>query len=157
MRYKIKIEYTTGNSFGSEDASDELDLTFENLEVAKDNLRRIKEHYNQYRDCNDYYKKGKKEDIFKSNENKDWFCKSMKPAVKSGNSYMAIDKSSISRYEDKGVEVFYVYDQYQAENCIILKTDNGNNYQMSAFWTGHFETLQAAEIIPDTSDMKIEF
>lgn len=41
--YRIKISYSTGNSFGSEDTWDYLELTWKNLDVAKENLQRIKE------------------------------------------------------------------------------------------------------------------
>lgn len=45
MLYKIKIEYKTGNSFGSHDEEGEIEYKWENLEIAKENLKRIKEHY----------------------------------------------------------------------------------------------------------------
>jgi hypothetical protein len=59
--YKIKIFYTTGDSFGSEDTTAYLDLTWEDLEVAKQALARIKEHDDYYRDLNNTYKRNPKD------------------------------------------------------------------------------------------------
>ncbi len=41
-RYTIDIEYVTGNSFGSQDAEDSLGISWDNLDMAKDALRRIR-------------------------------------------------------------------------------------------------------------------
>lgn len=43
--YKIEISYRTGNSFGGEDEISELELTWKNLDIAKENLQAIKEHW----------------------------------------------------------------------------------------------------------------
>lgn len=51
-KYKIKISYCTGNSFGSEDTEDLVELDWDNLDIAKENLQYIKEHYKQYEECN---------------------------------------------------------------------------------------------------------
>ena len=48
--YKIVIDYKTGNSFKSYYTSDEVELTWENLDIAKINLKRLKEHYIWYED-----------------------------------------------------------------------------------------------------------
>jgi len=48
MKYKIKYEYKTGNSFGSHDEESILEYDWEDLEIAKESLRRIKEHYKWY-------------------------------------------------------------------------------------------------------------
>ncbi|MHA1220022.1 MAG: hypothetical protein ACTSO5_15285 [Candidatus Heimdallarchaeaceae archaeon] len=48
MKNRIRIDYRTGNSFGSEDTSDFLEGHWENLDVAKENLKRIREHYEWY-------------------------------------------------------------------------------------------------------------
>lgn len=46
MKFKIKIDYTTGNSFGSEDATEYLDGTWSDMNIIEENLDRIEEHYN---------------------------------------------------------------------------------------------------------------
>lgn len=43
--FNIVAYYKTGNSFGSYDTSDELGVVLNNIEEAKDCLRRAKEHY----------------------------------------------------------------------------------------------------------------
>ena len=49
VMYQIKIAYTTGNSFNTENREEIFDeLEWENLDVAKENLKRIKEHYDWY-------------------------------------------------------------------------------------------------------------
>ena len=46
MSYSIEITYDTGDSFEERPNQKEiLELTWEDLSVAKDNLQRIKEHY----------------------------------------------------------------------------------------------------------------
>lgn len=45
MAFKIKIEYETGDSFSSHDEIKIIDYVWKNLEIAKVNLVRIKEHY----------------------------------------------------------------------------------------------------------------
>lgn len=43
MRYTIRVDYRTGDSFGSEETWGELGISWEKLEVAKEALRRITE------------------------------------------------------------------------------------------------------------------
>jgi hypothetical protein len=43
--YKIKVEYGTGDSFNSYDEEKILSLFWENIDIAKQNLVRIREHY----------------------------------------------------------------------------------------------------------------
>lgn len=52
MGYQISIEYTTGDSFGSEEEEEVLDLVFKDLSVAEENLTRIKEHYDYFNNIN---------------------------------------------------------------------------------------------------------
>jgi len=52
--FDIRIDYKTGDSFKSYETSDTLDLPVESLEIAKENLRRIKEHYKVYIKKNSY-------------------------------------------------------------------------------------------------------
>lgn len=46
--YKIKIEYTTGDSFKTYKAEGWVEFEWSSLEVVTANLSRIKEHYNWY-------------------------------------------------------------------------------------------------------------
>lgn len=46
--YKIKYWYETGNTFGREDDEGILEYDWTKIEVAKENLKRIEEHYKYY-------------------------------------------------------------------------------------------------------------
>lgn len=50
MKYKIKYNSQTGNSFGSYTNEEVLEFEWENLDVAKLCLKRIEEHYEWYKD-----------------------------------------------------------------------------------------------------------
>lgn len=52
--FTIKIDYVTGDSFKLYEADTTLSGEW-TLEVAKENLKRIKEHYIQYQIRNNYY------------------------------------------------------------------------------------------------------
>ena len=45
MKYTIEISYRTGSSFGSEDCVQTIEHEWSDMEVAKANLKRIKNHY----------------------------------------------------------------------------------------------------------------
>lgn len=53
--YKIKYHYQTGNSFGSEEREDILEYEWKDLDVAKECLKRIKEHYRWYQSHENRY------------------------------------------------------------------------------------------------------
>ena len=42
MKYKINISYQTGDSFSNSDEESYLDLEWDNLEIAKENLEAIR-------------------------------------------------------------------------------------------------------------------
>ena len=74
MKYCIKISYQTGNSFGSEDTFDYLELEWDNIEVAKENLIRIKEHYKFYRSIErSYSSRADNLKLIKESSVKPWF------------------------------------------------------------------------------------
>jgi hypothetical protein len=130
--YKILLSYSTGDSFDTEDTSDYLELSWNDLDIAKQNLKRIGEHYRVYnlydKMSNKYdlkYLDKKDIDLFESRKSKDWFV------------------------ADK--------DSYTERYSLILKTDAGKDWKISAFWCGYFEHLQSAEIVLDKSDLKITF
>lgn len=131
MKYKIKVDYSTGDSFKHYDTSSYLELEFDNLDIAKENLARIKAHYTMYKELNGYNyswdNKKTKSEIFDHYKRENWFVNTL-------NRRGEIDD--------------------MAQYCINLIADNGNTMQMSCFWCGYFETLNGAEIEIDNSDMK---
>lgn len=62
MSYKIRVDYETGDSFGNESVSEKLDHVWKDVDIAKENLKRIKEHYQWYKSKHSRYskKEGKK-------------------------------------------------------------------------------------------------
>lgn len=128
VKYRIQIDYYTGNSFGSEDLIETLEMVWTDLSVAKDNLARIAEHYRMYDEVErSYMKKRSRDSVLSENKDKPWFVKS-------------------KRHGD-----------YESLHQLYLITDDGTPFMMSAFWCGYFEGLYSAEIIPDNSDMKVVF
>ncbi len=131
MKYDILINYDTGDSYGQRPNQEtKLDLEISDFEIAKENLQRIKGHYEFIRAKkeldNRYYfgdpkKKAKLEKIIADAPNKPWYVK---------------------KYP---------------EVAIILLLDDNKPFQVSSFWCGYFETLNSAEIVQDQSDLKITF
>ncbi len=75
MKYKIKCTYDSGDSLSNEYGLVEvLDLTFSIIDNAKENLIRIKEHYEFYLARSKHHRT-KKEDkkILEEAKQKDWF------------------------------------------------------------------------------------
>lgn len=154
--YRIKISYLTGNSLGSENATDYLELTWKDIDVAKENLIRIREHYEMHRGIGSYsYGSNKftKEQWFAKSKDKEWFVNHPKLFCISSNN--AINESDKQKVGEGNWE--YRPDDHYAKHCLRLKADNGNSMQISAFWCGHFETLYEAEIEINNDDMKISF
>lgn len=76
MTYQLKYCYDTGDSFNQyPNQMGTLELEFKSLEVAEQNLKRIQEHYDQYKAWNQSFYPYKKErkDIFVPNKDKDWY------------------------------------------------------------------------------------
>jgi len=152
-KYRILLSYSTGDSFGSRDGTDYLELSWDNLDIAKENLARIKEHYEMYSDIESYSSKRRKEEWFKLNAEKDWFVNVPKPYRISTNN--DISESMINQIDPSDIDSRP--DEYCATHYLKLKADNGNEMQMSAFWCGYFESLYGAEIDFDSKDPDMYF
>lgn len=53
--YRIKYEYRTGDSFHTEDREEILEYEWKNLDVVKECLKRIREHYKWYESIENHY------------------------------------------------------------------------------------------------------
>lgn len=116
--YTIKIDYRTGNSFGCHDEEGKIEGEF-SLDIAKENLKRIKAHYNLYQIRNNYYSIGlsdKGEKSLKEAQTEPWF------------------------YSGDGTYGSWEYELYLLEN-------DGSSKSHSTFWIGYFERLISARII----------
>jgi len=149
--YKIKVEYRTGNSFGSEDTEESLDLEWQDLKIAKENLKAIKEHYEMYNkieSCRNWKNNNSPQDILKEHSDRWWFVsKKDRFFVKFKDEFRIIDntKENIRKYKDHETQMRY--DINMCQNCMKLKADNGNLMQQWNFWCGYFESLHGAEIV----------
>lgn len=131
MAYKIIVEYTIGNSFGDQDTEDELSLRWENLDVAKENLQRIKEHQIFYESVGrgNYMPNADDEDYIQV-MTKPWFVK---------------------------VEKRGKLDTYATLRTIILKLDDGTPVQYGTdMWCGYFDSFHGARIEEDGEDLSFE-
>ena len=54
MYYNIEIDYETGGSFHTERCQEMLDVPVHSLETAKENLKRIKNHYLKHKNSMEY-------------------------------------------------------------------------------------------------------
>lgn len=73
MKYTLRIDYSTGNSFGSEDVITDLEITWDDLDIIKQNLRNIKEHYYMIEELENFMNRKKYDEILAQYRNKDWF------------------------------------------------------------------------------------
>jgi hypothetical protein len=128
--YKMRFVYQTGGSFGSHQETTELEITWDDINLAKQNLVWIKEHYQMVSELNSYKvrrNKLTKEEIIEKNKDKEWFV---------------LNKLSRGNI-----------DMCAAEGSIKLKIDNGNIVQIGSFWIGHFEHLESVEIFFEDKDL----
>lgn len=153
--YKIIYNYDSGNSEQEEpDLEGEIELTWNNAEVAEKNLERIKEHYKMYEEV-EYSRRNKKttQEILNEHQDKDWFVKKSRwVAYKkdSPNSWFPIDESDVERVKkNPEYSVEQHIDEIEATHCLILYTDEGKKFQLWAPWCGHFERLNHVEIIEE--------
>jgi len=152
-KYKIKINYKTGNSFESHNESDVLEIDWDNFDVAKENLKAIKDHYiNVYKEIEGSYSAQKdNQSVCKQYQNEWWFVKVLKPYCISKDD--AISENQKEKYKNDWENRF---DTSIASRCMKLKTDDGSLMQMQCFWCGYFETLHGAKIEVDESDTEFE-
>lgn len=73
MAWTIEINYTTGNSFGSEECTEEVGMAWNDLDKAKEALQAIKEHYKAYEKVNSCsYRSRPNKTTWKDFEHEDW-------------------------------------------------------------------------------------
>lgn len=150
--WKIKYNYDSGDSFNTyNDIEGELELTWNNKEVAEQNLKRIEEHYKQYREVDSFRRKTPHQDIFKKNLDKDWFVASWIPIAFTTdiNNYHVIDEGKEEEWIKNGYSISHIIDTMAAQNQIILYTDEGKPWQIWPLWCGYFESLNYVELVED--------
>ena len=115
-KYKIRIQYRTGNSFGSSEEEDyiEDDLEWENIDIVSQNVTAIREHDEMVSEIG--YLIRRRSDTIKDIE---------------------------SKYKDK---TWYVKPVALGYYPIKILLDNGNFMQMCPFWHGYFEQLLGVNV-----------
>ena len=76
MKYTIKVNYSTGDSFSNYDTSTILDYNWTNLDIVKENLKAIQDHYKLYQLYNSPpwdLNKSKIQNMKKNYEKKWWY------------------------------------------------------------------------------------
>lgn len=164
MVYRIKYTYNTGDTFSTQDGlTGYLELTWQNLDIAKANLKRIEDHYKMYEALNRYnYPRIDNDKIIEQNKGKDWFVTKLILMVKcleKGDfceQEWYIDKSAIKKFDKEKYEINERIDKHEAQYCIKLYTDEGKVWQIHAPWCGYFEALVDTEIVSeDLGSLKI--
>lgn len=122
--YTIEIDYTDGDSFHSERTTRELEYRW-NLDVAKENLKRMKEHYKAYSNRNGYVScmmKKREDELLAEIKDKPWY----------------VAKAQHTYGNGRG----------DWENYIFFKENDGTEKEYSIYtWTGYFATLHGARIV----------
>lgn len=162
LKYKIKIDYKTGDSENTWSEIDYIPLEWDNLSVAKSNLQRIKKHKEM---CNKLNERGWRSSnrleslkkFFDGYLKDDWFVSKPKPFSVSKDGVVT-DLYAKSHPDD----CQEIPDPHYAEHTLYLHKDDGEKIQISAFWQGHFESLKSIEIEEnrskdDEDTMRIEF
>lgn len=126
-KYKIRIQYRTGSSFGSSEEEDYLeeDLVWENTDIVAQNVTAIREHNEMISQMDIYCHTSAMEDVELKYKDKPWFVNPTR--------YLGL---------------------YSYPLKIFL--DNGNSMQINPFWHGYFEQLLGVEV-EDTELSNISF
>lgn len=148
------IDYTRGDSFGSERVEDEVAAIWEDQSKAEKALNDINEHYSYYLAI---HKRGITPDeraaIEESIKEKDWFY--------DAKQYY---KDELEFYTDFEIikEGDDLYDKFKKlsedddnsergngfwQNSMFLTLDNGMKLKIDVFWSDYFATLHNATII----------
>ena len=135
--YSIKINYTTGNSLGSERTTEEVGMNWTDIDQAKKALRYIKEHYEAYKECEE----------------------SNSSAWHRAHGPFDIDSVREKPWYHGPIDVSFP-DAWQS--TVVIDKDDGSRFAIDAFWIGHFETLHMAEVCiassdTESNDMRIYF
>jgi hypothetical protein len=117
--YRILIRYQTGDSFHTEDREEYVDMEWEDISVAAENLTRIQQHYEMYKEHKRHWSPSVLKEMKKEYGDKDWFI--YEPNSRSDPHFLTL-------------------------HSLYLYTDDGGRFRYSCFWCGYFETLYGASI-----------
>ena len=116
--YTIELTYSTGNSFGSHEETDQIALAWKDKELARTALRSIKEHDEYYKKLNGYNRQTN-DALHEEMQEFEWYTRS----------------SGTSDHTMRGY-------------CFALELDDGSWKDVSvSMWCGYFEQLHQAQIV----------
>ena len=152
MKYKIIATYQTGDSGRSYETNDTV-TEHDDLAIAKANLQRIKEHYQFYEKYEDLRTVDSQEKAIAAILDKPWAVNV--PVLYNLKTRIAVDRIPAGKEANYGYKPNYFF----VVHCLKLQLDNGEDFQQSASWCGHFERLHALEIVLNDEDegLRIEF
>lgn len=165
-KFRIKYNYNSGDSENSYSGLEGfVEIYWEDLENAKTNLKRIKEHYEQYKKLNSWnIDEDEAEKIINENKDKDWFVAKKVFKIKDKNSKSRFHNSYYIEKLPKDIqnnldkyEIKEVFDPHSAENYIILYTDNNKPFQFFPSWCGYFESLNFVEIFSEIEQNDLKY
>ena len=145
--YKIKINYSSGDSFNKYDGLEQfLEPIWSNIDIAKENLKRIQEHHNWVKNFDPnsfnmrygYNLTDEQNEVIKKMGYGDERYKYLETiCIKNAPSFVKIGKK---------------FNLHDLTYYIDLLDDNRNNVRITAFWEGYFETLHGASIVAYEED-----
>ena len=144
--YKIKINYSSGDSFNRYDNLERcLEPEWTNIEIAKENLKRIKDHYDWITNFDPSSSRGRFGDCLTEDEEEEY----KKLSYRKRSEYL--EKIFFKR-SPSFVKIDKKQDLHDATYYINLLDDNRNEIKVCAFWNGYFEILHGASIVTDEED-----
>lgn len=84
-----------------------------------------------------------KENLSRIKEHNEWYCDS--------------NSDSFRPPENPAPRPSWLPEGWEYDHAIILKTDDGTDCKISAFWCGYFETLYGATIVRKDNDDTMSF
>lgn len=152
MKYAFKY---TMNCHGQNYFEKYFDLRHNNLDIAKENLRRIGEHYSQYKNKKD-------EEILKANQDKPWFVKDEKLCVffihDTDKKYQIISEDQKKDFQDESqYQLGTFIDNITAHFYIRLLNDENEPVVFLCPWCNSLDKLNSFEIEEIDSDLKLTF
>lgn len=143
MKYELLVDYTTGDSFGSEEVTEEeMGVIFENLEVAKLALEMVKEHYSFYNQFEDaWYKSSPHSRNNPEEKTREDICELVKTKP----------------WSTKRLEEYLICLDAWKYSITLPVDDKGNTQSVSVPYTGYFETLRKAYVRPVGDELSVIF
>lgn len=147
------IDYTTGDSFGSERREDDVAAIWSSEKTVKKALQDIYEH-NEY--CRKYKQRNltpeQRKEINKEVSTKDWYYSARDYyrddiEYRKDFDFMPNDPKLVTWLENLRDGVIEDLNNNQWNYSMYITLDEGVKFKIDVFWQGHFEEFFSAKII----------